>query len=261
MCVYVHVKYSQDDGIADMSEEQQLEAAIRASLQYKPKKCNHEHIVDSDEFVSLSSGDEEEEEGGVVVSEMEEGDGDSMDGPTKSELVSKTSLTGEGLSLFSATNTTGSTANRTNSSSGSSHSTVVSEGYFRHSNASSRKRKSSNDVNDDSSLPVKKMARSDLTNTHKHLQTDETRLCELPDLKSSEHPHNQLRHEKGSVSSCRKGKQRVTSSWTASTVSVEDRLKSGELQRVDVSQVVIRLPDGVRIQKAFLCNSPIAVSE
>jgi hypothetical protein len=235
-----------DDGIAEMSEEQQLEAAIRASLQCKPKRCNHEHNVDSDEFVSLSSGDEEEEEG-VAVSEMEEGDGESTDGLTTSELASKTGFTGEGLSLFSATNTT--VANRTSSSSGSRHFTVASEDNHRHSNTSSRKRKSSGD--DNSSLPVKKMARSAVTNSHNVLQTEGTQSCELPNLKNSELTRNELRQEKGSVSSRRKGKQRLT------TVSVEERLKSGELQRVDVSQVVIRLPDGVRIQKAFLCNSPI----
>ena len=64
------------------------------------------------------------------------------------------------------------------------------------------------------------------------------------------------RAEKGVVTNIRKGKQRASS---VAENSVEERLAAGLLQKEDISQLTFRLPDGTRIQKAFLCTSPLQV--
>lgn len=241
------------DGVTEMSEEQQLKAAIEASLQdTMPKPSSKHQRIDSDEFISLSSGDEEEE-GGVLVSEMEQDDSieeEAIDRPTQSELGSHCSDTD--LCSRYATN---STVCRT--SSGTACLTTASENHHRPLNSRKRKSSGDNECTDDFSAPQRKVPRSSKTNAHEDAQAMGSEL-HVPVV--SELVQNQLKPEKGAVSSRRKGKQRAASSSVV-VVSVEERLELGELQKADVSQVVIRLPDGVRIQKAFLRNSPIAVSD
>ena len=253
--------------MTDMSEEQQMEAAIRASLQSTAPKTAHRHdTADSDDFVSLSSDDEE----GEGVSEMEQ------DGGTSESLV-RTGLSSSSRcrevdsgsrhplatrgTLFRANHTTSSSDGGTAHHLGNNHDHLT------------RKRKSAgDDFIDSCGPPLKKVLRSDATETHLHVKTraagrnsgvPRATLPTTTDLTRSE-----LRPEKGAVCSRRKGKQRVesasgavSSSAAVTVVSVEERLASGELQRADVARLVIRLPDGTRVQKAFLSSSPIEVSE
>lgn len=44
-----------------------------------------------------------------------------------------------------------------------------------------------------------------------------------------------------------------------STNSVEELLKSGSIRSHEVSHILFRLPDGSRLQKAFICSHPIKV--
>lgn len=230
-----------------MSEEQQLEAAIKASLQDRSNKPRGKHPrTDSDDFVSLSSGDEEEEDDERLSFSVMEHDGgtdrDTTDGLSKLH-VQHTSYSSEaGLSSRSTTNTCSTV------SIGGSNTTysMVSE------HLQSRKRKSVCNDADEFTSPVRKMPRSGPANSY------EGTCVQTAGSESSALDTVELKPQKGAVSSQRKGKQKASSS--TSLVTVEDKLKSGELQKVDVSQVVIRLPDGVRIQKAFLCNKPIMVS-
>ena len=256
--------------MTDMSEEQQLEAAIRASLQSTaPKTARRHDTADSDDFVSLSSDDEE----GEGVSEMEQ------DGGTSESLV-RTGLRCREVDSGSrhplATSGTLSRANHTTSSSDGGTAHHLTGVGNNHDHLTNRKRKSAgDDFIDSCGPPLKKVLRSDATEIHLHVKTraagrnsgfPRATLPTTTDLTRSE-----LRPEKGTVRSSRKGKQRiesasgaaapVSSSAAVTVVSVEERLASGELQRVDVAQLVIRLPDGTRVQKAFLSSSPIEVSE
>jgi hypothetical protein len=57
-----------------------------------------------------------------------------------------------------------------------------------------------------------------------------------------------------------KGSSDTTDKNKATAVPIlcaEDRLQCGELQICDVSRILIRLPDGTRLQKTFLCTTPI----
>lgn len=228
-----------------MSEEQQLEAAIKASLQDNSNRPRRRHPrTDSDEFISLSSGDEEEdEEERLSLSVMEHDGGserDTTDGLSQLH-VEHSSLYSE--PLRSTTNTCS-----TVSIGGSGTTcTTVSE------HLQSRKRKAMCNDGDEFTSPVRKMPRSGIANSC------EDTCIRTAGSESSTVDTVELKPKKGAVSSQRKGKQKAPSA--TSLITVEDKLQSGELKKVDVSQVVIRLPDGVRIQKAFLCNNPIMVSD
>ena len=232
-----------------MSEEQQLEAAIKASLQDNSNRPRRKHPrTDSDEFISLSSGDEEdEEEERLSVSVMEHDGGsdrDTTDGLSKLHVEHTSHYSEAALSSTSTTNTCSTVS--IGGCSTTSY-TTVSE------HLQSRKRKSLCNDGDEFTSPVRKMPRSGTANLH------EDTCIQTAGSESSALDTVELKPKKGAVSSQRKGKQKAPSS--TSIVTVEEKLQSGELQKVDVSQVVIRLPDGVRIQKAFLCNNPIMVSD
>ncbi len=82
------------------------------------------------------------------------------------------------------------------------------------------------------------------------LQTDDSTLS------------RQTRAQKGrrSNASKGKGKARVENSESAVVVdSAEDQLASGAIGMESVTQLLIRLPDGSRLQKAFICHHPIQV--
>ena len=44
------------------------------------------------------------------------------------------------------------------------------------------------------------------------------------------------------------------------TVTVEEQLEIGAVQKEEVSHILFRLPDGSRLQKAFICSHPIKVN-
>lgn len=212
-----------------MSEEQQLEAAIRASLRETERKCRRhsQQNGDSDEFVSLSSGDDND--GDLEMEHDEEREGDSS-----CKLDHRVTLDSQ-IETYHYTNLqSDQTANISKLSS-----VMVKDG--------DRKRKSSDD--ESTNPPQRKMLR---TSTFEDPCLPETKVANtcIVDVQS------QLKTEKVAVSNWHKGKQRIS----ASTVSVEEKLELGELKKADVSQIVIRLPDGARIQKAFMSNSPIEVS-
>ena len=116
----------------------------------------------------------------------------------------------------------------------------------------SRKRKSSEDG---SGELVEKARRIDHLESMKHtmLRTDDSK------------PERQTHFQKGqrSNSSKGKGRARVQHSQTDSAAivvdSTEDQLASGAIEKDSVTQLLFRLPDGTRLQKAFVCHHPIQV--
>ena len=212
-----------------MSEEEQLQAAIRASLRdIEPSPhSNDQQNRDSDEYISLSD---------------EEGDGDGMmeeDDERVSEKYSNDRLPIPGHTMVEINRTSqyvdsGVNCDPTRLNTGTNSTTVVSGNENPHMNR--RKRKFSCDDEDMNTPPVKMACRT----------------------VSSQPNQEQLKTEKGAIRNRGKGKQRAVNITLS---SVEERLKSGELQKIDVSYVVIRLPDGSRMEKVFMRNSPIAVSD
>ena len=220
-----------------MPEDLQLEAAIRASLQqielHSSNRCTEPVAVDSDDFVSISSGEEGVDDGGEG-SEMEEDVSPEIEDDSKTCKKEDKSSIGCTSVPSSVQSSTGDncTSDDVKVLTGKNHETWT------------RKRRSScQDYDGDSAPPLRKVLRSSVGESHaKGLQTNAY-----------------SGKEKGAVSTNRKGKQRASSGASA-VFDVEERLAAGELQKEDVSRLVIRLPDGARIQKAFLCNSPLQVT-
>ena len=210
-----------------MSEEQQLEAAIKASLLHTEKEHSSlkHHPTESEDFdfVSLSSGEED------MVSDFEmEQDKDTDIHPWTTAQdtlnVRESQLPREQhVAMFS---TNSNFINKT------SH------------ELPSRKRKS-DELASEANLPVRKML---------HNSTAEPQL-----VNKSAALARHRGGQKGAVSVSRKGKQRARSVSSALT-SVEERLAAGDLQQKDVSQLIFRLPDGTRLKKTFLSNSALQVS-
>ena len=219
--------------ITDLPEDVQLEAAIKASLQQseqQPIAAIEAALTDNDDLISISSGqnDAESEVGsdineGTVISENKE------DRVTRS--VGRMSMR-DVHSFWSQNNDY------------ASNSTVEEKTKLPLANhhAQKRKRRYSNlDHDVDLVAPLKKVVHSDCGET----ETDG-------------HHYNVSsgRAEKGVVTNIRKGKQRASS---LAENSLKERLAAGLLQKEDISQLTFRLPDGTRIQKAFLCTSSLQV--
>lgn len=202
----------QDGGIVDLSEDLQLEAAIRASLQqtelHSSGRCTEPVAVDSDDFVSISSGEEEVDEG-REGSEMEEDEIQEIEVDSKT-CKNESHLNSVPISVQSLTSDNF-TCDDVKVLTGKNHEALT------------RKRRSScQEYEGDSAPPLRKVLRSSMgeglhTNAHSG-------------------------KEKGAVSNSRKGKQRASSGASA-MLDVEERLAAGQLQKEDVSRLAIRLSD------------------
>ena len=198
---------TQDEGMpAEMTEEEQLQTAIRVSLERRESHSQDPYQLngDSDECVSLCSGDEAE---AIELGREELDDGSFREGT----FTRTAAASGADICILSD-------LKRTNPRGNGSLST----------NMNSRKRKSS--TSEDTSVPSQKMARFQEPTFH------------------SQPCHGPLG---------RKGKE----SAATGVVAVEEKLRTGELHKDEVSEVVVRLPDGTRLQKAFLGSSPIKVGD
>ena len=70
------------------------------------------------------------------------------------------------------------------------------------------------------------------------------------------------RRGKGRVGATVKQKGVSTMQMTdgaGSCLSVEEQIASGSISKDEVSQIVVRMPDGSRVQKSFVCHHPIKV--
>ena len=194
-----------------MTEDEQLQAAIKASLEDTTNSDIPKQNGDSDEFVSLSSGE----------------DGEAVDSDVIEDAYSKE------MNLSTGTRNKPSGTHFTPSKKSSN----ASDMHKSNRNLHSRKRKSSDD--EGSGVCAAKMPRSST------FQVSEGTL---------EQHHLYTPPKKGHINNPCKGKERA-----ALKCSLEEQLQSGELCISEVSKVVVRLPDGTRVQKDFLSNSPVKV--
>ena len=229
MCLHgVCTLFQTTDTVIERSEEEQLETAIRASLrECRLLKSSHsQQNGDSDEFISLSSGDEDLE-GDVNV----EQDGEPLQCRVKVEVEPDS---------YSKCKYSSMLCNQTRANKAELYSSVIREESRTPLNT--RKRKGFNE-----DPPSRKFLR----------RSNFEDPCLAASRTSAGSNKDQSRTQKGKISSnWQKNKQRAS----ASTKSVEERLVLGEIQKSDVTQIVIRLPDGTRIQTTFLRSSPIKVS-
>lgn len=240
----------------DQSEESQLEAAIRASLEEmqgsRPGRSGDDFITLTDseeEFHSLSNG-ESENEGEVVDgldrnpglwSDQQEIDTDSMEGTTtKSRKRGKN--TGVGGIVSPSVKLKPCTVDI--------HpiSPIVQN----------RKRPSSGES--DGRLPAK-LPRSDRYEARRHelTKTDESQTTSSGSKQNTDRNETQLPNctkKKGNRVS-KKGKNKAV--FASSGESVEELLAAGTVSKEEVSHILIRLPDGSRVQRAFICDHPIEV--
>ena len=221
-------------GLAELTEEEQLEAAINASLQESRPATRDvsQENGDSDEFISLGSSDDDEMDG-CGTSEMEQ------------EVVKAKEKRSSPMHLTTRCNPDF----HSNFIRTELRDTAQDQNYFSKSTAkdelSYRKRKSTDEC---VGMPSRKMSRSS------NIQKPQDVAISVP-VKGSKQTDDLSRKGKGKgsvVSGQGKGKGKKP-------VSVEEQLESGTLHKAEVSRILIRLPNGSRLHKAFLSNSPIKV--
>lgn len=238
--------------LVDESEESQLEAAIRASLEQAQATSSSQPLTftisdSEDEYYCRSSDMEAESDACCVV-------------PHCGTLETKSWEETDSVTVLSSTNMCN---NRI--AEGSSHVAVHQSGAVNSQvspqirvkdctvditpvvvDKPSRKRKASGV---ELHVPRKALREDHLESVQQTvLQTDESTLS------------RQTRAQKGrrSNASKGKGKAKVENSESAVVVdSAEDQLASGAIGMESVTQLLIRLPDGSRLQKAFICHHPI----
>ena len=216
--------------LAEMTEEEQLEAAIKASL-HDPIPDSRDYSQqngDSDDFVSLDSGDEDEMDG-CETNQMEH---DAVKEDQSSETQCASNMT---------------TDSDTNFHPMFAMNTAQLKDMARNVNLPYRKRKSS--IGESVSMPSRKMPRGD---TFHEVERVEHRAV----LIGSEVTMDLSKQGKGKdsvVGSQRKGKDKQSP-------SIEEQLESGHLHKSEVSRILIRLPNGSRLHKAFLSSTPIKVT-
>ncbi|CAI8008085.1 UBX domain-containing protein 7 [Geodia barretti] len=217
--------------VAELSEKEQLEAAIKASLhESRPETRDFpQENGDSDEFISFDSGDEEE---------MDQCEPSKMERDVvKDGAASSIDVTAHPDPEFNST-----------FAKAQLRDTARDQNYFSASpfkdellNIRYRKRKSS--FAECVSMPLKKMPRSSTMQEQQEVKHSGNVVT----VKVSELAH--------SLSCKGKGKSSVSKGKTP--LSVEEQLESGKLLKAEVSRILIRLPNGSRLHKAFLSNSPI----
>ena len=129
----------------------------------------------------------------------------------------------------------------------------------------SRKRKYTEEVDEVEGAQLRKCARGDQeVQTDKGVADDSKRLKTKQNRKSEQSQKtDRTRRGKGRVGAAVKQKGMSTVQVTdgaGSCLSVEEQIASGSISKDEVSQIVVRMPDGSRVQKSFVCHHPIEVS-
>ena len=129
-----------------------------------------------------------------------------------------------------------------------------------------RKRKYAEEVDEVEGAQLRKCARGDHqeVKTHKGVADDSKRLKTKQNRKSEQSQKTErTKRGKGRVGATVKQKGVSTVQVTdgaGSCLSVEEQIASGNISKDEVSQIVVRMPDGSRVQKSFICHHPIEVS-
>ena len=224
-----------------MTEDEQLQAAIKASLQEtKPETRDFaQPNGDSDEFLSLCSGEEDETDA-CRASDMEHDAGKITSDTLLSPMYTATHSDADVCAMLTQETALFTSSARDRTTLPANDSLI---------DLQTRKRKCTADEEwYDIGVPSPKMPRSSIFQQASKLVPGDTSTM----ANSSEFCGNFQIQRKGKGSNL-KGKHKATS------VSVEEQLESGRLDKAEVSRIVIRLPNGTRLQKTFLCRSPIKV--
>ena len=131
----------------------------------------------------------------------------------------------------------------------------------------SRKRKYAEEVVDEEEgAQLRKCARG---GDHREAQTDKVVADDSKRLKMEQNRKSEqsqkterTRRGKGRVGAAVKQKGMSTvqvSDGAGNCLSVEEQVASGSVSKDEVSQIVVRMPNGSRVQKSFICHHPIEV--
>lgn len=239
----------------DQTEESQLEAAIRASLEQLQPASNAltfssdeemGGVSDSEFFLIGSDGSEmdaEEVDHGPMnaVGSRESGRDEQTSESTTANLVGRVTWKGEQRSNASGQTSKSNTDSKQRSPAVGVHplnSTAMARGRKRYSTGS------------EDDLPRKALRvyspTEELAPHSNHLTSRQGAGKEPASVAAA--PKGRTGGRKG------KGKAKETKS-----LSVEEQLESGAIRKEDVAHVLIRLPEGERVQKAFLRLHPVQV--
>ena len=292
------------DSIVDQSEESQIEAAIRASLQEaeeRDRRGKQQTTIDltddSDECVSISSEDSDIEvdfshgrntediDNGAVkslqdlsnvnnltaamkLSAKSELNSDSVWRLTRQQMKKRTEGIPQGKSEVGDISSLEPCIQ--NDSLAQNSGVKLKSPFSMDVNVSdsgiSRKRKYAEEVDEEEGAQLRKWARGD---NHREAQTDKVVADDSKRLKTEQNRKSEqsqkterTRRGKGRVGAAVKQKGMSTvqvSDGTGNCLSVEEQVASGSVSKDEVSQIVIRMPNGSRVQKSFICHHPIEV--
>lgn len=261
---YSNSWYLLQSSVVELSEQSQLEAAIQASLQDCQASAN---AVNRSSKYELVFSESESDENDVISlssdarSDVDETDGGWM-GTTDVDLHSDSDIQAH------------------TSSKGVEPYVVADSSVMVSIDADSEVRMKPVDIHDNDPLLQRDNEESKSKQTRNRKRTSsQTSLV-------SEHPRKLLRASTSKMSESSSGrlprvkskrsrdpvakespKENIEQSQTSTTVnnsdtnSVEELLRSGSIGNYEVSRILFRLPDGSRLQKAFICSHPIKVDD
>ena len=236
------------NSVINLSEESQLEAAIKASLQEVcPQATDRQTIVFSDDsdvdYITFSP----DEETDTLIHSSQERDNTL----TGAKTIGQPSQASGGISNDGRTTDPASLYN------------YEDDIHI----VKSRKRLSDN--KDDQNCPRKK-ARTDVDPMCVAIDNMElTQSVPNESLVTKDSMDSRMLNGKGRKGKKGKGKGKAKAEETDPVSrgkcddtmhSVEELLASGDICKDEVSQILFRLPDGTRLQKCFLSKHPISVS-
>lgn len=239
MCNYLWLQNS----VINLSEESQLEAAIKASLQEVcPQATERQTIVFSDDsdvdYISVSPDGETDSQETISTLPGAKTIGQPSQAPGGIDGDDRTKDSADPASSYN---------------------------YDYKTHIKSRKRLSSNNEGDQD-CPRKK-AHTDVDPMCVAIDNMElTQLVPSEGLVLKHSVDNRIFNGKGRKGKKGKGKGKAKAEETDPVSrenyvdTVEELLASGDIHKDEVSQILFRLPDGTRLQKCFLSKHPISVS-
>ena len=244
--------------VVELSEQSQLEAAIQASLQDCPsptKKTKYELIFsdsddDGNDHTSLNSGG---------VSDMDEtdegcmGGTDTVDIAGDPDVLASTSFkwtvtTDPPTKLTSLT----ATSCDINTKPVDSHGVSIDDVKNSQPQQIRKNRKlESSPSSSQEELPRKVLRSKDSDDCYSPVMRSQ-RKCSKSDPVKPQSPNK---------SKCNVGNgTQPQATLKSDTTTLEEQVVTGAIQRDEVSYILFRLPDGSRLQKAFVCSHPIKVN-
>ena len=251
----------------ELSEQSQLEAAIQASLQdcHATKKSSKYELIFSDSDSDGGGGENDH----IYLSsdsnsDMDETDGGWIHSSDDVHLVSDTNLQVHTSTMSMATiDSPASLKPPMDSNSNvktkpiNSHVKSLLEDVPPQQTRRNRKRTSSPSSSQDEC--PRKVPRSNTTDSisdgsHHSAAISHSSTCRSNGPVKAQSPRKSKRNKQNNADDDEQ--QQMLSS---DTTDVEKLLETGAIGKDEVSHILFRLPDGTRLQKAFICSHPIKV--